>query len=106
MTMHHNNRLVEELTKSGKRNPEIMRLMAMITTIAGEVFVLKAQVERLKRALEATGCVDEVKLAKAAAEEGMTRWLASEEAEFARNVAAAYLEGDVTLTSTSWMMER
>src|SRR6185369_15278778 len=45
--------LVAELAKLGARDPESARLMGMIVALAGEVFVLKAQLERLTRALEA-----------------------------------------------------
>lgn len=39
------------------------RLLGMVVALAGEVFVLKARVERLSRALEATGGIDAARLA-------------------------------------------
>jgi hypothetical protein len=98
--------LVEELGKLGERDPEAARLMGMVMALAGEVFVLKAQVERLTRALEAGGAVDAQKLAAAAAQEGMTKWLAAEEAAFSRNLTAPYLDPDVSVNATRWMREK
>lgn len=98
--------LVAELAKMGERDPEAARLMGMLMALAGEVFVLKAQVERLMRALEAGGAVDARKLAAAAATEGMTKWLEAEEAAFTRGLTAPYLEPDLSVNSTRWMRER
>ena len=98
--------LVAELGKLGARDPEAARLMGMVVALAGEVFVLKAQVERLTRALQASGAVDATRLTAAAAEEGMTKWLEAEEAAFARSLAAPYLEPDVSVNATRWMREK
>ena len=97
--------LVAELATLGARDPEAARLMGMIVALAGEVFVLKAQVERLTRALEAGGSVDAARLAAAAGQEGMAKWLEAEEAAFSRSLTAPYLEPDVTVNSTRWMRE-
>ena len=98
--------LIAELGKLGARDPESARLMGMIVALAGEVFVLKAQLERLTRALEAGGAVDAKRLAAAAAQEGMTKWLESEEAAFSRSLTAPYLEPDQSINSTSWMRSK
>jgi len=98
--------LVAELAKLGARDPESARLMGMIVALAGEVFVLKAQLERLTRALEAGGAVDAKRLAAAAAAEGMTKWLEAEEAAFSRSLTAPYLNPDVSVNSTRWMREK
>jgi len=95
--------LVAELGKLGARDPESARLMGMIVALAGEVFVLKAQVERLTRALQAGGAVDAKSLAEAAAQEGMAKWLENEEAAFARSLTAPYLEPDLSVNATKWM---
>jgi hypothetical protein len=95
--------LVAELGKLGARDPESARLMGMIVALAGEVFVLKAQVERLTRALQAGGAVDAKSLAAAAAEEGMAKWLETEEAAFSRSLTAPYLEPDLSVNATKWM---
>ena len=65
--------LVAELGKLGARDPEAARLMGMIVALAGEVFVLKAQVERLTRALEAGGTAPAV--LNAANEEAVSAFL-------------------------------
>ena len=98
--------LVAELAKLGARDPESARLMGMIVALAGEVFVLKAQLERLTSALEADGAVDAKRLAAAAAAEGMTKWLEAEEAAFSRSLTAPYLNPDVSVNSTRWMREK
>jgi len=98
--------LVDELAKLGARDPEAARLMGMIVALAGEVFVLKAQVERLTRALEAGGAVDAKRLAAAASQEGMTKWLEAEEAAFSRSLTAPYLAPDVSVNATRWMKEK
>jgi hypothetical protein len=95
--------LVAELGKLGARDPEAARLMGMVMALAGEVFVLKAQVERLTRALEKGGAVDAAALAAAARDEGMQKWMAKEESAFARNLTAPYLEPDLAVNSTKWM---
>lgn len=98
--------LVEELGKLGERDPEAARLMGMVMALAGEVFVLKAQVERLTRVLEAGGAVDAQRLAAAAADEGMKKWLEAEEAAFSRGLTAPYLEPDVSVNATAWMRSK
>jgi hypothetical protein len=97
--------LIAELGKPGRRDPESARLMGMFFALAGEVFVLKAQVERLTRALADTGTVDAACLARVAAEEGMAQWLAREEGEFARGLTAPYLAPDISVNATPWMRE-
>ncbi len=98
--------LVAELGKLGERDPEAARLLGMLMALAGEVFVLKAQVERLTRALESGGAVDAQKLAAAAAAEGMTKWLEAEEAAFSRSLTAPYLAPDLSVNATRWMREK
>jgi len=95
--------LIDELGKLGGGDPESTRLMGVIVALAGEVFVLKAQVERLTRALEAGGTVDAQRLAAAAAQDGMTKWLEAEEAAFSRSLTAPYLDPDVSVNATRWM---
>jgi hypothetical protein len=98
--------LVAELGKLGDRDPEAARLMGMVVALAGEVFVLKAQVERLTQALQASGGIDAERLAAAAASEELAKWLEKEEAAFARSLAAPYLEPDVSVNATRWMREK
>lgn len=98
--------LVAELGKLGARDPDAARLMGMVIALAGEVFVLKAQVERLTRALEAGGTVDAKRLAAAAADVGMTQWMEAEEAAFSRSLTAPYLEPDRSVNATRWMNEK
>jgi len=98
--------LIAELGKFGARDPEAARHLGMIVALAGEVFVLKAQVERLTRALEAAGAVNAQGLMAAAAGDGMAHWLATEEAAFARALTAPYLTPDGSVDATRWMREK
>jgi hypothetical protein len=97
--------LAGELGKLGARDPDGARLMGMIMALAGEVFVQKAQIERLTRALAAAGLTDGEALARAGADEGMARWMAAEEGAFARALTAPFLEPDVSRNVTHWMRE-
>jgi hypothetical protein len=99
--------VIAELGKLGSlEDAESTRLMGVVVALAAEVFVLKAQVERLTRALQAAGAVDAARLAAAGEGEDMKRWMMSEEAAFAGGLAAPYLEGDRALDSTRWMREK
>ena len=81
------------------------RVMGMVMALAGEVFVLRAQVERLTRALHAKNAVGPQDLAAAGESADMQKWLAAEEAAFARAVTAPFLQGDRTIDATRWMRE-
>jgi len=81
------------------------RLMGTIMALAGEVFVLRAQLERLTRALAAQGVLDARALAAAEADEDLQKWLAVEESAFARALTAPFLQGDRTRDATSWMRD-
>ena len=79
------------------------RLLATVMALAGEVFVLKAQVERLTIALEAAGGVDAARLAAAEKTARMQQWLLGEEAAFTRSITEPYLKGDRSIDATRWM---
>ena len=98
--------LVAELGKLGAlEEADTTRLMGMVMALAGEVFVLRAQQERLTRALQARDVVGAQDLAAAGSSEDMQKWLAAEEAAFARAVSAPFLQGDRTVNATRWMRE-
>lgn len=97
--------LVAELGKLGRDDPESARLLGVVMALAGEVFVLKAQVERLRRALESAGAVDAARLEAAGSAPAMHAWLAAEERAFADTLAAPFLQPDGTINATRWMRE-
>ena len=74
--------------------PDTARLLGVIAALGGEVFVLKAQVERLTRALQARGAIDEAALEKAAASPDMARWMSEEEKAFGRAVMRPFAHPD------------
>jgi hypothetical protein len=98
--------LVAELGRLGRLEAsDATRLMGVVMALAGEVFVLRAQVERLTRALHAVDAVGAKDLAAAGASEDMQKWLAADEAAFARTLTEPFLQGDRTLDATRWMRE-
>ncbi|MGE0801904.1 MAG: hypothetical protein AB7G13_25355 [Lautropia sp.] len=65
---------------------DVQRLMASLVALGAEVFMLKAEVERLRRALEATGAVAPERLASAGSDAAFAAWLEREQAMFARGL--------------------
>lgn len=82
------------------------RQLGMMVALAGEVFVLKAQIERLTRALETAGVMDAVRLGEAGQSEAMQRWLSAEEKEFGRVLLKPFVEPDVVANATNLMREK
>ena len=76
-------------------DPAVTRLMGMVTALAGEVFVLKAQHRRLAAALEKSGGVTEEELAAVGAGPDMADWMAAERDAFAAAIMAPLIEPDV-----------
>lgn len=70
------------------------RLMGVILALAGEVYVLKAEVQRLRVALELRELIDDKALDEAARSPEMERWQAREEREFAPALLRAFTEPD------------
>ncbi len=58
------------------------RLLGVITALAAEVYVLKAEVKRLTIALESSGATNAKALESAGSSERMLRWFAEEEGAF------------------------
>ena len=76
-------------------DPALTRLMGMVTALAGEVFVLKAQHRRLAAALEKSGGVTEEQLAAVGSGTDMADWMAAERDAFAAAIMAPLIEPDV-----------
>ena len=81
------------------------RLLGMITALAGEVFVLKAEVERLRRALDAGGVVGADQLASAGESAAMRAWLAEEERTFGAQIYGPFLAPDLVVNASAGMRE-
>lgn len=67
-------------------DPMVARLLEMVVALGGEVFVLKAEAERLRRALAERTPVGAEAIDAASATEGFRAWLAQEQAAFARHL--------------------
>ncbi len=70
------------------------RLMGVITALAAEVYVLKAEVMRLSIALDSAGVAGEAALAEAGQSERMKAWLNAEEGAFGRALLRPFTHPD------------
>lgn len=70
------------------------RLMGVITALAAEVYVLKAEVMRLTIALESAGATSESALAAAGQSERMKAWFNAEEGAFGRALLRPFTHPD------------
>lgn len=66
------------------------RLLNMILALGGEVFILKAEVQRLTQALAAKGGCDAADLAAAGRSPELGAWMKREEGAFARALLQAF----------------
>jgi hypothetical protein len=82
------------------------RLMGMITALAAEVYVLKAEVMRLTIALEATGAVRSEALEAAGQSPRMAAWFKSEEQAFGRALLRPFTHPDEAPDVTARMKGR
>lgn len=76
-------------------DPAITCLMGMMTALAGEVFVLKAQNERLQRALKKKKVVSDKSLDALNQDKELQAWMLKEREEFAKHLLGPILEPDV-----------
>jgi hypothetical protein len=67
-------------------DPAVGRLMGSLLALTGELFVAKAEIEVLKKALAARGLLSESDLVEAAGSEEHQAYLASERAAYAEHV--------------------
>lgn len=70
------------------------RLMGMITALAAEVYVLKAEVQRLRLALEASGATSAAELERAGQSPAMRDWFSAEEAAFGQALLRPFTHPD------------
>ena len=76
-------------------DPAITRLMGMMTALAGEVFVLKAQNERLQRALKKKKVVSDKSLDALNQDKDLQARMLKEREEFAKYLLGPILEPDI-----------
>ena len=78
------------------------RLLGMIAALGAEVFVLKAEVQRLKHALEVTP----TQLEKAGASPELERWMSEEQAAFSAALMRPFVHPDEAVDVSRMMAER
>lgn len=79
------------------------RLMGMIMALGGEVFVLKAQLQRMALALSQTGAAGEAALLAAAASPEYKAWLSTEQKAFGRALLRPFSQPDLSQDVGEWM---
>ena len=82
------------------------RLAGMIVALAGEVFVLKAELDRMKLALKEAGVIDDGSLESAGASKEMQQILRAEEEAFAATVLRPFAHPDDIPDVSRFMSER
>jgi hypothetical protein len=87
-------------------NADTARLLGMIAALGGEVFVLKAQVESLLRALKATGLLSDAQLRAAHESPDLAQWMGEEEKAFGRALMRPFVHPDEAPDVSPRMMER
>ncbi|MSQ21395.1 MAG: hypothetical protein EXR39_18095 [Betaproteobacteria bacterium] len=70
------------------------RLLGVVIALAGEVFVLKAQVARLTTALKERGGIDEDALNRAESSPAFREWITAEQATFGRALLRPFTHPD------------
>ena len=65
---------------------DIGRLMASLVALGGEVFMLKAEVRRLRAALDARGAVSQADIEAAGASAAFNAWIDAEQKFFAQTL--------------------
>lgn len=79
------------------------RLLGMIVALAGEVFVQKAEIARLKIALAEQGGPDEAALARAAEAKPMREWMAAEQVAFGNALMRPFTHPDESPDISHWI---
>lgn len=82
------------------------RLLGVIVALAGEVFVLKAELARMKTALAERDALDQAALDRAAQSPALAQWLAGEQAAFGRSLLRPFTHPDECPDVTRFMEAR
>lgn len=105
MTQEHEALISALEAQDAFKDPATSRLLGTIVALGGEVFVLKAQVERLTRALQAAGVVDDAALARVGEDKTMSAWIASEERQFGETLLRPFLQPDLVKNVAAMMRD-
>jgi hypothetical protein len=82
------------------------RLMSVILSLAGEVYVLKSELQRMRLALAERKLIDDGALETAGQSAAMAAWFATEEAEFGRALLHAFTSPDESPDVSAAMFSR
>jgi hypothetical protein len=82
------------------------RLLGMIAALGSEVFLLKAEVQRLKHALRSGGTLTDAQLDQAATSAELERWMSEEEKAFGAALMRPFLHPDEARDVASLMEEK
>ena len=82
------------------------RLLGMVAALGAEVFVLKAEVQRMKHALKSGGALTDAQLDKAATSPELERWMADEEKVFGATLMRPFTHPDDAVDVSKMMAER
>jgi hypothetical protein len=83
-----------DISLNGFTDPKDARMFGVVMALAGEVYVLKAEVQRLTDALGQGGLVDNETLESAGQSEAMAAWLTAEQKNFTTAILQPWLEPD------------
>lgn len=87
-------------------SPDTERLLGMIAALGSEVFVLKAEVQRLTRALQSGGALSAAQLEQAGASPELERWMSEEQAAFGAALMRPFVHPDGAIDVAPMMAER
>ena len=82
------------------------RLLGMIAALGSEVFLLKAEVQRLKDALRSSGAMSDAQLDKAGSSREFERWMSEEEKAFGAALMRPFAHPDEARDVSPLMKER
>lgn len=82
------------------------RLLGVIAALGSEVFLLKAELQRLKQALRSSGTLTDAQLEGAASSPELERWMSEEEKAFGAALMRPFLHPDEARDVSRLMDER
>ena len=82
------------------------RLLGMIVSLAAEVYGLKAELARVRLALNANGTLDDHALERAGESPAMRKWMSEEESAFGRTLLRPFTHPDEAPDVTAFMQSK
>ena len=94
---------VPEITLHGFERPMDAQLMGVVMALASEVYVLKAEVERLTRALTDADAIDSAALDAAGKSDAVQNWMETEQKAFLEHLLRPWTEPDAAADTRDLM---